>query len=119
MRLTKFPFFGLVSVLTSGVLAVMGCTSAPMITSVHSTHDLGKLGGTHSFTIGVNQRDRVVSDVFTVSNAVPDATLSRISASASIDLGRPGNTYSYARDIDNNLWWADPNRALAGVIHSI
>lgn len=118
MRFTTLSLCGLASTLACG-LAVLGCTSAPMATSVLGERDLHKLGDTYSFTIGGNNRDQRVGDAFTASNALPNVTLSRIKAIANTDLGTSANTFSYARDINNNLWWAAPDEAAVGVIRSI
>lgn len=120
MRLTTLSLCSLTCAVGCG-LAILGCTSEPIAASVPSARALGKLGGTYSFTIGANNRDPMVGDAFTASNAVANDTLSRIRAVGTTtgSLVTPGGTFIYIRDISNNLWWAAPHGGVTGPIRSI
>ncbi len=133
-------------------LVVLCCVSAPITAAAYLLRDMGALGVSYSFRMGMDNLDHLPGDPFTSSSAVLDSTLSRISGhgrSASdapmgtdhlaigMATGRqmlgyaqglhtadahttvpgstgvkqaardtPDGTYGYARDIENNLWWA-------------
>ena len=70
---------------------------------------VGALGSTHGLAIGIDNSGPVVGYAYRVHSAVEHATMFSTSGRANIDLGTPGGAYSYARDIDINLWWAVPH----------
>lgn len=107
-------------------LAVSCCAAASFAESPVVLQNLGAIGDTYSFRLDTNDVDQVTNSVFAASHAVPHAKLSRISGGSYLgnpapmrhdgravrvaDVGQrtPGDAYSYARDIENQLWWAAP-----------
>lgn len=102
------------------------CAAASLAASPNILRNLGAIGDTYSFRVVTDDVEQVPNSVFAASNAVPQAKLSHISGGSylgnaatmprdgrttrvgDVDQRTPGEAYSYARDIENKLWWAAP-----------
>lgn len=107
-------------------LVVSFCAVASFAASTDILRNLGAIGDTYSFRLGTNDVEQVTSSVFAASNAVPHAKLSGVYGGSpfghsapmrhdgrairvgDVEQRTPGDAYSYARDIENKLWWAAP-----------
>jgi len=73
-------------------LVVLCCLSAPVTATAYFLRDMGALGLSYSFRMGMDNFDHLPGDPFTSSSAVLDSTLSRISGNGSSASDAPMGT---------------------------
>lgn len=83
-------------------LVVLCCILAPLAATAHVLRDLGTLGVTHSFRMGMDTADQVTGNPFTASNAVRHTTLSSISGSGNFGPGPLSSTPHLVIGIDDS-----------------